>query len=205
MITPAKAIDLAAQAYQAEPDLIGPRSDHPIRIHFREVDGILYIVPEGTKTRLDWADNVLAWAVPDLATIAHGITFIPEGFYYSSASVVDELVSTIGPRQFGIVGHSRGGAQAGVLAYLLASRGVIAQKIYVIEPARAFIFRIPRVFEQIEVWGCWNGNDPVPHVPFGEQFKLDIIGQPTRDPFDCHHISAVADAWAVAQKTSVAA
>jgi hypothetical protein len=205
MITPTEAIDLAAQVYQVEPDLIGPSIDHPIRIHFREIDGILYIIPEGSRTRPDWVDNVRSWAIPDLARIAHGITFIPEGFYYSSISVLTPLVEVIGSRPFGIVGHSRGGAQAGVLAYLLATRGLIAKKVYVIEPARAFIFRIPNVFDQIEIWGCWNGNDPVPHVPFGEQFRLDLIGHPTVDPFDCHHIENVAAAWAAAQKQPVAA
>lgn len=203
MITPAKAIDLVIDAYHNPPALVGPLGDHPIRIHFYDIEGVRYVVPEGSKTRKDWRDNLRAWLVLDLPHVACGLSFIPEGFYASSVSVKDQLKEAIGIRDFALVGHSRGGAQAAVLAKLLLDDGLVAKKLYVIEPARAYVFKIPDELAQIPTWGVWNGNDVVPHLPLGEQFKLDIIGRPMFDPFDNHHIEAVAAAWAEAGDTNL--
>jgi hypothetical protein len=195
MITNRESIDLAAWAYTVPPDIVGPIAEHPIRIHFKKIDGITYVSPEGSKTEQDWLDDFRGWVDPFLPRVNHGDGFIPEGFYVSCKSVLNELAAKLWSAPFCLVGHSRGGAQAGVLASLLFDRGTVAKKVYLLEPARAFIFRTPAEFgAAIPVWGVWNGNDPVPHVPLGRQFDLQIVGRDAVNPFDNHHLPSVASA-----------
>jgi Lipase (class 3) len=193
LISNRAAVDLAQAAYGSTPDIVGPLEVHPIRIHFHENDGVTYVVMEGSAKKADWIDNFRIWADPFLPRVNHGDGFIPEGFYISVKSVLDEVVGKIWSRLFCLVGHSRGGAQAAVMAKLLLDRGAIARKIYLLEPARAFIFSLPPELVSL-TWGVWNGNDPVPHLPIGAQFSLQLVGRPALDPFDCHHLASVGSA-----------
>lgn len=193
LISNIAAAEIALSCYGSPPSIVGPSDIHPIRVHFMELDDVLYAIPEGSRTPGDWRDNFDALARLDQQPKGHPTAgLVHGGFLESSLSVKDLIKARVAGRPYAIIGHSRGGAQALVLGALLADDGVAPLKVYLIEPARAFLFRLPDALKQFEVWGCWNGNDPVPHLPpIFEQPILQIIGKPTADPFECHHLANV--------------
>jgi hypothetical protein len=197
LVSNRESIEVVRNTYGLTPDFIGPVDQHPIRIHFQEIDGVVYVTPEGSRTLQDWKDNVMAWARVDYPKVAHGAALIPEGFYVSSASALNAVAERVDGKPYAFACHSRGAAQGAVLAKFLIDAGRPPPlKLYLIEPARAFFGVLPEEFVGVESWGTWNGNDPVPYVPLAcAQFQLQIIGHDDKlDPFACHHLVAVAAA-----------
>lgn len=188
-----EAVELVSASYGAPPSITGSSDFHPIRVHFVQVGEVLYVTPEGSRTPGDWRDNFDTLARLDVETKGHpSAGLVHSGFLESSLSVLGQVKARIAGRPFAIAAHSRGAAQGLVLAALLADDGIMTQKIYAIEPARAFLFRLPAVLAQILFWGSWCGNDPVPHLPpLFEQPMLQIIGKPALDPFENHHLASV--------------
>ena len=198
------ATEMVAACYDEPADLTGTVAEHPIRLHYKERDGVLYIVPEGSRTPADWRGDFEAWLRRDHEKINHpSLGLVHSDFLASSLSVLDQVKQRINGQPFCIAGHSRGGSQAGVLGGLLADDGIVPLKLYLIEPARTFFPWLPSIFDRFPTWGCWNGNDPVPFAPLAwAQFKLQIIGTPMLNPGDCHHIANVIAALKIANNAA---
>jgi hypothetical protein len=190
---------LVQEGYKDSPDIIGENCTHPIRINIYFIDGMLNIIPQGSKTFEDWRGDFNIFLHEDREPINHpSLGLMHVDFLKSSLSVVDKLKQKINEfgGSFRIGGHSRGGSQAAVIAGLLANDGLIPEKIYLLEPARIFPLNIPDIYKSLNVWGCWNGNDPVPYAPlFWQQFRLQEIGKAIwPDAAKCHHIDNVVAA-----------
>lgn len=198
---------LVKKAYLDKPDIIGNDWFHPIRINLYEIDGILNIIPQGSKTFEDWIGDFDIFLRKDKQSIDHiSLGLIHVDFLVSCLSVMPTLRTRI-TGDFNVGGHSRGASQAAILAGLLANEGLISKNVYLIEPARIFPLKIPDIFKKLNVWGCWNGNDPVPFAPlFWQQFRLQEIGKAIWPNAGlCHHIDNVIAALEQKESVSVAA
>lgn len=201
-----RAIEVIQGTYDRLPDIVGPLDDHPIRLHFEVVDNVLVVIPEGSKTEEDWLGNLEIWRVRDKDPPDNHPEFgwHHYDFLASSASVLDAVEERVRGQPYYIDGHSRGAIQGVMLAGLLALRGQHPTRVFAFEPPRGFFLRIPAVYSDIVVEGCWNGNDPVPAVPFGwEQFPLHVIGKPEWRPIMCHHLPSVLGSAKDAQQAGV--
>lgn len=188
---------LTQKAYTEKPDIIGSNWFHPIRIKLYTIDNILNIIPQGSKTFQDWVGDFNVFLHEDKEPIDHpSLGLMHIDFLHSCLSIVDQISALVQNKVFNIGGHSRGGSQTAVLAGLLANRGLFANNVYLIEPARVFPLKLPDIFSKLNVWGCWNGNDPVPFAPLAwQQFELDRIGKPIWPNAGlCHHIDNVVAA-----------
>lgn len=197
------AIEAVQATYDRPPDFVGPQVDHPIRVHFTEVEGVLVVTPEGSKTEADWLGNIDVWSYSELYKNFH-----PEfgwhhyDFLVSTESALETVADRVGSKRYIIAGHSRGATQGIMLAGLMALRKVPPVQVFALEPPRGFFLKIPALYDDIAVEGSWNGNDPVPFVPLGwEQFKLHTFGASCERAVSCHHLDSVlANAKLVQQK-----
>lgn len=198
---------LVQKAYLEKPDIVGLNWFHPIRIKIYIIDGILNIIPQGSKTFQDWIGDFNIFLHEDKEPVGHpSLGLMHVDFLHSSLSVIEQIAELVKNQKFNIGGHSRGGSQSVALVGLLANRGLFANNVYLIEPARVFPLKIPDIFNKLNVWGCWNGNDPVPFAPLAwQQFILEQIGKPLwPDAGLCHHIDNVVAALVEKEMLAVA-
>lgn len=136
------------------------------------------------------------------------------GFLDAAQSILTEVAAAVKHRAIYLTGHSLGGAIAQGVGALLACGSIT--------PAAIVTFGSPRFgMEQFAHWLApfavrlyRRGNDVVPLVPFDvppdfafvDARPLIAIGQPQRNPFDCHAIAGyVADVGAYLKKMAAAA
>lgn len=117
----------------------------------------------GSKTILDWIYDFMI--APRSSTEHPQLGWCASGFLIDALAVANALIAYLRRYPFVICGHSKGGAEAQLLAGLLVSAGLI--------PARLVTFGAPRC--------AWIGNTALPKL-IGTLPGLDYRGGPDEVP-----------------------
>jgi hypothetical protein len=152
------AADLIQSVYDAE---IKPIEIGDLECAVQDVDGTRYVAIGGSDEAEDWVRNLrtLPWRSPELKCFCH------IGFFKSARAAYPAILQRVYAAERVIVcGHSKGAAEATILAALLKTAGVNVVKLITFGSPRAgFSALANRCRFPVERYV--NGHDPVPHVP----------------------------------------
>lgn len=200
MITDRQLAEACQATYAGAPQTWGTDVVH---VFLSEIDGCQVIAFEGTQSPQEWAIDILG-ASPDDTKMHHdSLGIVHRGWYHDVMAVSDQILAYVmsmplGAR-FAVTGHSKGAAEALIMAAELVENGVAIERVTT--------FGTPHpgdlngYLAHIEGADYRNGADPVwdvppylPH-PLGRSQKFISIAPSKDDPWGplaWHHMELYA-------------
>ncbi len=166
MIDDLVLLDLCSASY-VEPLVVDTGSVHVL---VKSIDGATVIIFRGTASPLDWIRNVSVAPVSE-----PGIGMVHSGFMNGVNSVWAKIPAA---GEIVITGHSKGGAEAKLLAAKFAAGGRPPVKLTTFGAPRVCWFTNGRLAELLAgVAGVdyRNCDDPVPNVPANYHHPREIV------------------------------
>lgn len=175
----------------------------PDRAVLTRLPGVIVIAVRGTDNLAGWYSDFqvrprVTRVHPQLGACEDGFLTGAEALY----AAIKDAVATDPQVLIGIVGHSRGAEIAPILAALFTIDGIKIVRVVSIEKPWGNGRQCRKVLLDAGVTGVefWHGDDPVPLAPALPQyvmanFPITHFGSWTINPFDCHLMGGIVDAF----------
>ena len=188
-------LDLQANTYLAQPE--GEVYDAgPDRVVLTRSEGRIDIAIRGTQNPLGWqSDFQIEPRIHPILGIGHrGLMDGSDGLW----EMIRDKVITDPAVKVRVIGHSRGAGEVPWIVGYLLEAGITPDYALAIEKPWTCGLKLKGRILAAGVPGAelWHGDDPVPAAPALAWLVPNVwpvvhFGEPTLDPFDCHHLPGI--------------
>lgn len=159
MITDLRACDLCEAAYTAS----AKWSRLDVHATLTEEDGLSIVAFRGSASLIDWFRDFQA--IPHLPVKQQQIGLVHEGFFIDVMQVAPAIQEDLAGKEVVLAGHSKGAAEAQLLAALMVAAGTPPVQLVTFGAPRCGFGRLQETMHGLPGSDFVNAPDPVPPLP----------------------------------------